>query len=245
MRINHRWHQILGSSNGVPLSNAVDCNAFGLETSAGLVMFDAGAGIDPVELHTAVAAAGFANGPRHLFLTHGHADHSGGAAHIARQYGSVVYAGPLTAEWLAAGDEERISLPAARRAGVYPDQYKWQPLVIDQIVDDAAAIAIGDAEIRPVATPGHSADHLSYLVTIDGEATLIAGDAIFAGGTIILQDIWDSSVAQSCESIRRLASLSFDAFLAGHGSAVLSGAKSHVAEAMQRVARLLPPRNFV
>ncbi len=243
MHIHGRWHQLLGSHAGTQLSHQADCNTFGLATSAGLILFDAGSGIDLPR--GAFEAAGFPQGPSHILLTHGHADHSGGAAGLAATYGATLHAGELTALWLDEGNEDRISLPAARRAGVYPPDYRFAAVRVDQLVRSGAPIAIGEAMITPVATPGHSADHLSYLVEADGETVLVGGDAIFAGGTVVLQDTWDSSVAQTCESIRMLSALSFDVLLAGHGPCVLTQARSVIDIAMARVARLLPPLNFL
>lgn len=245
MRINQRWHQILGTCDGVALSATADCNAFALETGAGLVLFDAGAGMGETGALPALAAAGFPDDLQHLFLTHAHADHAGGAALLAARYGMPIHAGSLTAQWLAAGDEDKLSLPGARAAGIYPPDYRLRPVAVDRIVAEKTSIRIGDAEIVPLATPGHSLDHWSYLVRIDGSATLVAGDAIFAGGKIVLQDTWDSGVAESCASIRKLAALEFDAFLPGHGPLVLAHAPEHLEAAMQRIDRLLPPLNFV
>ena len=245
MQIATHWHQIFGEHEGRLLSTVGDCNAFAVETSAGLVLFDAGTGIDPEAQQRALAAAGFPEGPKHLFLTHGHADHAGGASALASRYAAVVYAGPITADWLGAGNEAKISLPSARRGGVYPPGYVYRPVQVDHVVTEGATILLGDVEITPVATPGHSADHWSYVVGVDGRSTLIAGDALFAGGTVILQDTWDSSVAQTCASIRRMRTLAFDAMLSGHGPPVLSDAVSHVDIAMQRIDRLLPPLNLL
>ena len=245
MQISKRWHQILGSHAGGVLSTATDCNVFAVETSAGLVVFDAGAGIDPQVQRRAFEDAGFGNGAKHLFLTHGHADHAGGAQALVHRCEASVHAGPLTALWLATGDEEKVSLQGPRRAGVYADDYVFGPVMVDHPVADGVAITIGDVEIVPIATPGHSADHYSYLVHMVGETTLIAGDALFAGGTVILQDTWDSSVADTCASIRKLAGRRFNALLSGHGPPVLDNAASHVAKAMQRIDRLLPPLNFI
>ena len=244
MRLNDRWHQILGVHDGGRLSGAADCNAYGLETSAGLVMFDAGAGIRPAAQLSALDGAGFPGGPQHLFLTHAHADHSGGAADLVSRYGMPVHAGKLTARWVGDGAEDKFSLPVARRAGVYPPDYAFRAVRVDRVLDSASTIRIGDAEITAIATPGHSADHMSYLVRVDGQASLIAGDAIFAGGTIVLQDTWDSSVADSCASIRRLAGFEFERLLSGHGPLVLERAREHVEIAMERISRLLPPRNL-
>jgi glyoxylase-like metal-dependent hydrolase (beta-lactamase superfamily II) len=245
MRLAGRWHQIFGAHDGALLSTGGDCSAFGLETDEGLVLFDAGTGLDAADQPRALAAAGFPEGPRHLLLTHGHADHAGGAALLVARYRTTLHAPPLTAQWLAAADEAKISLSVARRAGIYPPDYVLRPATADRIVAAGAAFHIGGAGILPVATPGHSADHFSYLVRSDGHSVLVGGDALFAGGTIVLQDTWDSSVSDSCATIRRLATLAFESFLPGHGPAVLGDAPSHLALAMARVDRLLPPLNFL
>ena len=86
---------------------------------------------------------------------------------------------------------------------------------------------------------------MSYLVEAHGITALVGGDALFAGGRIMLQDSWDCSVADSCATIRRLAGLDFDWLLPGHGAPVLGEAGSAVAEAMRRVDRFLPPFNLL
>lgn len=245
MQLNHHWHQILGRYGDHSLSAATDCNAFALQTEAGLVLFDTGAGLESTAQSHAFTAAGFQAGPTHVFLTHAHADHAGGAAAIKHRYGALLHAGPLTAQWLSAADEAKVSIPGARRAGVYPASYVYRAAETDQIVSDGTLLRIGGAEIRALATPGHSADHFSYLVRYGDTTTLVAGDAIFSGGKVVLQDTWDCSVAQTCQSIRSLCTRDFSALLAGHGPVVLENGKAHVAAAMERVDRLLPPLNLL
>ena len=240
MRINEHWHQIMGRFGDFDLSDRHDCCVYVLDSGAGLVAFDAGSG-----LGLDLDRDSFAPGPSHLFLTHGHADHAGGAAAMVARSGCRTYAGRQTAGWLADPDEVALSVPAARAAGIYPAEYRLLPVRIDESLDDGDIRRIGAAEILAVATPGHSADHFAYLVTAYGRRTLVAGDSIFAGGMIVLQDTWDSSVAASCATVRKLADLRFDALLAGHGPAVLEDAGDVTALAMQRINRLLPPRNYV
>lgn len=245
MRLTSLCHQVLGECSGKRLSHASDCNAFVVETSHGPVMFDAGSGYDLDLTFNALADAGFPNGPRHLFLTHAHADHAGGAGAISRACGTRLHAATLTREWLLTGDENRTSLAEARKRGVYPVDYKPEiPIAID-LIHSGATIKIGEVVITPIASPGHSADHHCYLVSTTAGTVLVAGDAIFADGKVILQDTWDSFVRETCASIRGLSLLTFDALLPGHGASILVDAKRPLAAAMERIDRLLPPLNLL
>ncbi|MDR3473399.1 MAG: MBL fold metallo-hydrolase [Devosia sp.] len=245
MQLVAGWHLVLGRHADTLLSDAFDCSAYGLETSDGLVLFDAGVGRDTATLPDALARAGLAEGPRHLLITHGHLDHSGGAAAIVARTGARLHTGRQTAVWLERGDETAISLGPARDAGLYPADLRLQPRRVDQQLVDGDTLTIGEAEISVVATPGHSADHVSYLVRAHGVTALVAGDALFSGGEVMLQDTWDSSVAATCATIRRLAVLEFDLLLPGHGPPLLTDGRRAADLAMQRVSRFLPPLNLV
>jgi hydroxyacylglutathione hydrolase len=81
--------------------------------------FRCGAGRNPQGVDAILAADGIRpSAIRHLFLAHGHADHSGGARGLRDQLGLSVYAGPLTAPMVIDGDEMAINLERARRAGI-------------------------------------------------------------------------------------------------------------------------------
>jgi glyoxylase-like metal-dependent hydrolase (beta-lactamase superfamily II) len=160
--------------------------------------------------------------------------------------GARLLAGERTASWLSAGDERAISLDRARAAGVYPPDYRIDPLRGLGVIDKGKKIRIGAAVIEAIPTPGHSADHLSYLVETGKERVLVGGDALFEGGTIILQDTWDSTVPESCRTIETIASLAPDHILPGHGPALIGADAAHaLASAVSRVARLLPPALFL
>ena len=85
--------------------------------------------------------------------------------------------------------------------------------------------------IQAIATPGHSHDHVSYLVERAGQRFLVGGDAMFYGGRIILRNTYDCSVPLSTASIQRLATFDFDALLPGHLNFSLKNGKRHVEDA--------------
>ncbi len=222
---------------GFDVSDPYDCTAYLFESASGWVLFDAGAGRQPDALRTLVASL---RGPGYLLLTHAHADHAGGAAAL-HEAGVTVMAGANTAALVASGDEACISLDAARRAGIYPADYRFRPCVVDKVLADHEAVSVGSLKVTPIATPGHSRDHLSYLVQ-DGETmALVVGDAVFHGGRVALQNTWDCDVPALCGSLRRLAALQFDLFLPGHGPFTLSRGQRHVEAAVSVIDRLLVP----
>jgi hydroxyacylglutathione hydrolase len=231
MRVTRHLHLAASGAAGLSLTHPLDCNAWLIDSEDGLLLFDTGAGVD-IDAVLAEISAGGADPARlrHIFLTHAHADHSGGVAALQdRLLGVTLHAGSLAAKRMASHDESAISLDSARRFGIYPPDYLWCGATVDDVLHDGDSLRIGSATIRMVETPGHSSDHCSYLIDIDGATCLIAGDAIFENGKVVLQDIPDCSVPALLDSIRRLAALEFHSFLPGHGTFSVQDGMRHVA----------------
>lgn len=246
MRIDRGLHLVMSGGGGFDLTDAFDCNAFLVAAGDEWLMFDAGAGRRPAEIFAVLAEDGVDPGAiRHLFLTHGHADHSGGAAHLRETLGFTVHAGAQTAALVSEGDEDGISLGRARRAGVYPTDYRYLPCPVDHVVAPDAAIQIGDVAVIPIATPGHSRDHVSYLVETPTRRLLVAGDALFHGGKIAIQDIEDCDITAYCRTIRTLAALEFDALLPGHLAFSLKDGRRHATAALAYVEALHVPPSII
>src|SRR5579883_201179 len=101
MRVTPHLHLALSGSGGFDLSDQYDCHAWLVDSGAGWVMFDSGAGRDTDATLAAIAASGVPpQDLRWLLLTHGHADHSGGAAGLRAALGLSVMCGPMTARLL-------------------------------------------------------------------------------------------------------------------------------------------------
>jgi glyoxylase-like metal-dependent hydrolase (beta-lactamase superfamily II) len=122
-----------------------------------------------------------------VVLTHGHLDHSAGAARFAELSGAPVAA-----------------LDPAHRLG-------------SEGFAAGAVLDVAGCELRVVATPGHTADSLSLLLTADG--ALLTGDTVLGRGTTVIAE--DGSLGDYLRTLDELRSLAQDAglrvLLPGHG----------------------------
>ncbi|MGI9599225.1 MAG: MBL fold metallo-hydrolase, partial [Acidimicrobiales bacterium] len=142
----------------------------------------------------------------HLILTHKHGDHVGSMAEVvAEATSAAVYAGEAD---LGGIDDA--------------------PLGGDSIVGLVGGEDVFGFEV--VATPGHTAGHMSLIDHTTG--LLIAGDAIFTegGGVVEGPERFFEDVPQSRQTIRDLAELSFNTLLVGHGDPIETNADTAVAD---------------
>jgi len=74
---------------------------------------------------------------------------------------------------------------------------------------------------------------------------LFSGDAVFHGGTILLQNIHDCSLSATVTSLRKLRGLEIDALLPGHLAVSLREGQRHIEKANDTLDRLLIPSQVV
>lgn len=240
MRLTEHVHLAGSGAAGFDLTDPLDCHVYLIEGQRSAALVDAGAGRD-VEailgnLGTVV--------PAYLLLTHGHADHAGGAAGLARRIpGLRVLAGPPADRWIAAGDERMISLDRARQGGTYPAGYAFEACPRAEPIADGTRLDLGGVTLRAIATPGHADGHTCYLLEAPGYRALFSGDCVFTGGRVSLQNLHDCRVPAYAESLTRLAGLDIDGLFPGHHEVSLTRARRHLTAAAETVARGLLPRS--
>lgn len=222
-----------------------DCHVFLLDGGGACALVDTGTGLATETLLRHLDEGAALDRLTHVFVTHYHADHAGGAAAIRAATGAAVCTSTETAHALATGDEDVTQVAEARRVGVYPPDYRLAACRVDRVAGDGSSWQIGDLRVTAYASPGHCDGHLCFLVD-DGRTTaLCTGDSIFAGGRVSIQAIPDCRPYEYRRTASRLAGLPVDALLPGHLDLVLTGGAAHLAAAAETFDRLVPPANIV
>ena len=232
---------------GFDLTDAYDCHVFLLDGGDELAIIDTGAGRGAERILENVKAAGFDPASvRQIVLTHAHVDHAGGAAKMRGLLGSpAVLASAVCADWIRTGDEQKVSLDAAKKAGFYPVEYVLEPCPVDAELADGDTIRVGDLALTVLDTPGHSDGHVSLLLERDGKQTLFSADAVFYGGHILLQNIWDCRLDAVIRTLRRLRELEVTALIPSHLGYSVSNGQRHIERANEALDRLLVPNQLI
>jgi glyoxylase-like metal-dependent hydrolase (beta-lactamase superfamily II) len=127
---------------------------------------DPGGDIDRIE--AAVADAGVE--VEKILLTHGHIDHAGATAELARQLG-VPIEGPQ--------EEERFWIDAMADQGRMFGFEKGESFTPDRWLVDGDTVTVGDVVLEVLHCPGHTPGHVVFF---DPESKLaVVGDVLFAG----------------------------------------------------------------
>jgi len=237
---------LVGSGKyGAQLSDSMDCNVYLLDGGGEYALVDAGGGMNPERIAANIESIGVDPAKiKYLLLTHGHADHAAGAAFFERKYGVQVVASNDVARWLAAGNLEKFSVPAAIRAGVYPSDYAFSACPVARGVKENDEVDVGHFRIRVLDTPGHARGHISFLIERDGRKLLFGGDAIFPGGKVVIQYVWDCIIPEYAETAAKLHRLRIDSLFPGHGMFLLDEAWRHIGKAHECFERLDVPPNL-
>ncbi len=247
MQLDDRVYLVGSGGAGIGISHASDCHIYLIDGGSELALVDAGTGLGVNALLENIRNHGFAlERIRYLFLTHFHADHVGGAAQLREEIpGLQVVASKVGAEWLRTADEAKCGLDMGKKGGYYEANYRLKPCPVDVELADGQIVHVGDLRIKSLDAPGHSSGHVVFTMEDGSKTYLFCGDALFFGGKILLQSIWDCDLQAHLKSIRDLSGLGVDVFLPGHGCFSMSDGQRHIEEAIGWMERcLVPPSIF-
>jgi len=184
-----------------------------VQTTAGLLMIDALFG-NQVETQLLPGFRALGLDPAQVkivLVTHGHADHFGGAAYFQEKFGSKVYVS--AADWMV------MENPPPARGGRGP---AGPPAVIpkhDAEIVDGQRITLGDLTVTPVAVPGHTPGSMAFIFPVkDRGASHTA--ALFGGAWLTPNILSDQALEMFAASVAKFRSATsaarVDALLQNH-----------------------------
>jgi hydroxyacylglutathione hydrolase len=247
VRLSEHVYLVGSGSNGFDLTDPYDCHVYLIDGGRELALIDVGAGMGAAGIIENIRRDGFDPARvRHLILTHGHGDHAGGAGRMRKLLGEpAIYASGVIADSLRRGDEKAISIDVAKQAGIYPLDYHLEPFPVDHELEERAIVDVGSLHLTILDTPGHSDGHVSLVMEDGGQTMLFAGDVIFYGGKVLLQNIHDCRLDALISSLRKLRQLAVSALFPGHLTLSLRDGQRHIERANLVLDRLLIPEQMV
>jgi glyoxylase-like metal-dependent hydrolase (beta-lactamase superfamily II) len=240
-------HLVGSGTMGLDLTDPYDCHIFLIDGGSELALIDTGAGMGVEGVLANIRSDGFDPARvRQIVLTHAHVDHAGGVARMRGSLGSPsVLCHAAASGWVETADEARVSLDVAKKAGFYPPEYVLEPCPVDAELSDGDRVRIGNLELTVIETPGHADGHVSLLLERRDERILLAGDAIFFGGHILLQNTWDCRLDAQIATLRRLRDLEVTALIPSHLAWSLRNGQRHIERANDALDRLLIPNQLI
>jgi len=179
---------------------------------------------------------------RHIVLTHCHADHAGSLKPLQMESCAATYMHSADAALVREGQAARPVRPAPglMNAAVFGLMMSRQsasmtvePVVIDHEIRGGEELPVAGG-LRVIATPGHTAGHISLLWPQHG-GVLFVGDA---GGNMFGLDyapIYED-LAAGQRSLGTLAQLEFEVACFGHGRPLVAGAAQRFRQKWGRIA---------
>jgi glyoxylase-like metal-dependent hydrolase (beta-lactamase superfamily II) len=177
-------------------------SAYVLVRGSEIAIVDTGTPGNTEKFADVIQAAGLGwSDVNHVILTHNHGDHVGGLNEIM---------GAATAATIYAGAADIASIQA--------------PQTIQPVLDGDEVFGM-----QIIGTPGHTAGHISVFDPFG--SLLVAGDALIGGenGVEGASARFTADMEMANESIRKLAALSYETLVFGHGEPIEGGASDAVA----------------
>ncbi|PKR78365.1 MBL fold metallo-hydrolase [Halalkalibacillus sediminis] len=151
----------------------------------------------------------------HLFITHAHADHYGGASYLRKKYGVKIIAPEMESAIL----NYPILEPIYMFSGNEPIEelrnkfLEGPPIDVDEVVKEGRFLE-DNFDLELIATPGHS----YYQLCVATHGVLFAADTYFGKKEIEKHKIpYITCATKTIESLNKLLDYSFNGAVPGHG----------------------------
>ena len=243
MKLTESVYIVASGDLGHAFTHYLDCNAYLIDCGTGAIMVDSGAGLEIEMIDEVIRSHGLDYSYiKKLILTHSHADHACGAAHVKSLSGCEVYAPFKEAPFVMS--RENV-LKIKRKGGYYPEGYTYTTCQDVKGLNDGDEVMLGKVSLKCLMVPGHCLQHMTFYGKIDGRDVLFSGDAVFPDGKIVLQCNPDVCTYEYWLALKRVRENNIDSLFPGHGAASIMRGARHLDMALSWFDRgLIPPQLF-
>lgn len=225
------------------ISQEKDCHVYLIKSKEEAALVDTGCGIDITKLCQNILDAGTSlDQIKYVFLTHAHADHSGGAYYLRKRCAFKLVASELEKQLVEKGSDWDLGIVLAKKSNVYPPDYCFHHAKVDVVAQDNRLFAVGDLTIRTILVPGHSPQGVCLFMKTPEGNTLFSGDTVFLKGLISVINSPGSNIDAYRENLGKLANLQVDQLFTGHDLWTLANGQRHIDRALENLTFVnLPP----
>ena len=194
---------------------ASDITSFLITSSNGHILLDGGFAETAPMILANIKKLGF--NPRDvkiLLNSQAHFDHAGGLAELKRRTG---------ARMIASKEDGAVLERGGKGDFYFRDTMTFEPVSIDETIEDRKPLKVGSTTITPVLTPGHTKGCTTWTTKVVEDqnqlnVVFLCGLSVLPNTKLVNNEAYPNIGADFARSHRILKELPCDVFLGAHGS---------------------------